>query len=113
MSKGNASIHLRTLEAWGAVTCSWKPGTRKDYYAANRDLRGLALKRFQEGSGKRLQTIRHHLEEMRRHPSDVPNSSDMQKPFIQERIKDLESLVNEAEAGFALLPRLMKLKNYI
>src|SRR5256885_16059836 len=54
MSKGNASIHLRTLEAWGAVHQASKPGSRKDYYSANTDLRGLAIRRLQEGTSRRL-----------------------------------------------------------
>src|SRR5262245_53482224 len=47
MSKGNASIHLRTLNAWGAVhqTSSW--GTRKDYYRAETNLVDLATRRVQ------------------------------------------------------------------
>src|SRR5689334_7258114 len=49
MSKGNASIHLRTLENWGAVHRSWRPGTRKDYYTANTDIRGVAVRRLEEG----------------------------------------------------------------
>src|SRR5579871_2885395 len=55
MSKGNASIHLRMLANWGAVHQTSKPGTRKDYYSANSDVRGLAIKRLQEGVARRLE----------------------------------------------------------
>src|SRR4051812_47837759 len=47
MSKGNASIHLRILENWNAVQRSSKPGTRKDYYVANPDIKKLISQRFQ------------------------------------------------------------------
>src|SRR5260370_38013676 len=46
MSKANASLHLRTLETWGAVHRSWKPGTRKDYYTAADDLKKIAARRL-------------------------------------------------------------------
>src|SRR5437773_7533338 len=49
MSKANASLHLRTLEQWGAVHRSWKPGTRKDYYTATRDIKKKLYLRLQEG----------------------------------------------------------------
>src|SRR5260370_42093510 len=45
MSKGNASIHLRILEDWNAVHRSSRPGTRKDYYTANTDVKSLVTQR--------------------------------------------------------------------
>src|SRR5262245_62136000 len=69
MSKGNASIHLRTLENWGAVRCSWKPGTRKDYFEAVSDLRELATRRLQEGLSRRLKMTRESLEAMKSNPA--------------------------------------------
>src|SRR5262245_46606734 len=69
MSKGNASIHLRILEDWNAVHRSSQPGTRKDYYTANTDIKGLVTRRFQEGLSKRLDLVRKRLDAMETDPS--------------------------------------------
>jgi DNA-binding transcriptional regulator GbsR (MarR family) len=50
MSKGNASLLLRTLLDWEAVRLSSKTGTRKDYYVANKNLQALAFKQRLGGS---------------------------------------------------------------
>src|SRR5437870_2247222 len=46
MSKGNASVHVRTLHGWGAVHRASKLGTRQDYYHAETDLVDLASRRI-------------------------------------------------------------------
>src|SRR5262245_21468143 len=61
MSKGNASIHLRILEDWNAVHSFSKPGTRKDYYTANTDLKSLVTQRLREGLSKRITLVRKRL----------------------------------------------------
>src|SRR5438105_13195969 len=61
MSKGNASLHLRTLETWGAVHRTWKTGTRKDYYTATDDLKKVAVRRLQEGLSKRMEHAKQKL----------------------------------------------------
>ena len=44
MSKGNVSINIRQLEAWGGASSS-VVGSRKDYYEANRDIKAIAIRR--------------------------------------------------------------------
>jgi DNA-binding transcriptional regulator GbsR (MarR family) len=113
MSKGNASIHLRTLEAWGAVHPSWKPGTRKDYYAADTDLKGLAVKRLQIGMEKRLGAIREKLERIKEEKSLTSGNPTQKELYVAKRLKELESLLRKVESGFSLLPRLMSLKSFL
>jgi DNA-binding transcriptional regulator GbsR (MarR family) len=64
MSKGNASINIRQLEAWGAVRASSVVGSRKDYYEANRDIKGIALRRLREGLTKRLDHAERRVNEL-------------------------------------------------
>lgn len=113
MSKGNASIHLRTLEAWGAVHPSWKPGTRKDYYAANTDLKGLAVKRLQGGMEKRLGVIKAKLERIKEEKSLSSGNHTPDGLYAAKRLKELESLLRQVESGFSLLPKLMSLKRFL
>jgi HTH-type transcriptional regulator, glycine betaine synthesis regulator len=112
MSKGNASIHLRTLENWGAVNRSWKPGTRKDYYSANTDLRGLALRRLQEGLTKRLEVMKRKLTELKRNTNDPAANPDTDAHALK-RLEAVEVLLAEVESGFSLLPKLLKLRSIL
>ena len=73
MSKGNASIHLRILENWNAVHASSKPGTRKDYYTANTDLKSLVTQRLQEGISKRITRVRKRLIALEEDPAAAAN----------------------------------------
>jgi DNA-binding transcriptional regulator GbsR (MarR family) len=109
MSKGNASLHLRTLDAWGAVKRIWKPGTRKDYYTANTDLSALALRRAQEGLHKRLQFAQSRINEMLEtngssKPLNVP-------PEIAERLRNVQNLAKRAEKALSLLPKLLSMRS--
>src|SRR5438093_10016610 len=84
MSKGNASIHLRTLETWGAVHRSWKPGIRRDYYKVNSDLQGVLMKRFQEAMSKRLLILRKHLDQIKNDSSFAEYSKQSQNGHMNE-----------------------------
>ncbi|MBF0216035.1 MAG: hypothetical protein HQL30_03460 [Candidatus Omnitrophica bacterium] len=48
MSKGNASINIRHLERWNAVTKTFSNGSRKDYYVANSNIMGFVMTRGKE-----------------------------------------------------------------
>lgn len=113
MSKGNASIHLRTLENWGAVHRSWKPGTRKDYYKANLDLSGLALRRLREGIVKRLNMARQKLETLKTDPSLSKNTKHPENSHRGKRIEEIEDLLQHVESGLSLLPKLSQIKNLL
>lgn len=85
MSKGNVSINIRLLEAWGAVRPLSVVGSRKDFYEANRDIKGLALRRLSEGLTKRMDMAERRLAAL------TENSSD---PAHRKRIAELTSLVS-------------------
>jgi len=113
MSKGNASIHLRTLENWGAVHRSWKPGTRKDYYAANTDIKELAAKRLQQGIEKRLTAVKSKLKTIREDQQISALRRDPKGAYAVKRLEEIESLLQQAESGFVLLPKLLSLKQLL
>jgi len=108
MSKGNASIQLRILEGWEAVQRSTKPGTRKDYYSANGDLRALALKRLQDGLGKRLNAVRVKFKNIKDDSPAGPHGADKDKHHQRARLDEVEVLLAEVERGFSLLPKFLQ-----
>ncbi len=113
MSKGNASIHLRTLEKWGAVHRSWKPGTRKDYYTANINLKALGIRRLQEGIARRLEQIHQKLKAFKETSSFHDYMAQSEGPYWKKRLEDIESLMQQVEAGLALFPKQSQLQRFL
>ena len=113
MSKGNASIHLRTLESWNAVNRSWKTGMRQVYYSANFDLRKILQKRFQEGLSKRLDIMRRRLNEIQSNELLTSFSRAPGNDPIHQRLREADALLKELETGLSMLPKLMRLRRII
>ncbi len=103
MSKGNASLNLRTLEGWGAVQRSWQAGTRKDYYTASGDLRALVLRRLQEGLTKRLTYAKDRLRAVQKDPALRGAEGGHQA----RRMAEIDSLIGQAESLMAFLPKAL------
>jgi DNA-binding transcriptional regulator GbsR (MarR family) len=111
MSKGNASVHLRTLQGWEAVHRTWKSGSRKDYYAANRDIRGLAMKRLHDGIRRRLDLARVEFSAIRKDPEFSKYVEHAEGTFAKDRVAEIESLIDQVEKAAAMLPKLLMLKS--
>lgn len=97
MSKGNASINLRALEAWGAVRAVAVPGSRQDHYEANGDLKALALTRLREGVGKRLDMAEKHLRQWEAAGGDEA---------ARKKVQALRGLVAKGRKAVDVLPKL-------
>lgn len=109
MSKGNASIHLRILQEWGAVEPANRPGTREDFYIANTNLSELVLQRLRQGMKKRLQFARTKLEQVKTQLG--PGSGDAEAAARWEKLEKLEDLLNRAESFFAMFQKFSKLQD--
>ena len=113
MSKGNASIHLRTLESWGAVHPTGKPGSRKDYYSANSDLRNLAIKRLQDGFARRLEHTHQVIKTIKEDPEFPQYLEQSDGAHCNRRLDELESLIQQIQSSLLLLPKLFELKRLL
>jgi len=98
MSKGNASINLRYLEAWGAVRPVAMSGTRRDHYQANANLKEIILRRVEEGISRRLDLAEERLGQIGL-PSD---------PHTRKKIQDLRNLVGASRKALKILPGFLK-----
>lgn len=104
MSKGNASINLRVLESWAAVQQVGVSGSRRDHYEANRDIKKLAMKRIQEGFGRRLEMVDSRLDHI---STRLPGKgTDAESRIMRERMKEIKSMVGSARKALNLLPKL-------
>jgi len=107
MSKGNASIHLRILEDWNAVHRSSQPGTRKDYYAANLDVKSIVSQRFQEGLSKRLNLVRKRMAALKTDPTLAEHLKQPRNAHWTERMEKAEVLMGRIEKALPLLKQLI------
>lgn len=110
MSKGNASIHLRTLEGWNAVHRSWKAGIRKDYYSVNNDLKGVIIQRLQEGVSRRLEHTRQKFDGIKHSSAFAEYAKQPNGTHWIKRLEEIESLLQQAETAFRLLPKFLEFR---
>jgi len=94
VSKGNVSVNVRSLESWGAVRKVTVDGTRQDYYEAETDLKGLALRRVEEGLTKRIDRALLRLDPIRTGAAPGP---------LRERVQKAQALLERARKGLRLI----------
>ena len=109
MSKGNASIHLRTLHDWGAVHRVLHLGTRKDFYRAETNLVELASRRIQEGATKRVRFLRDKIDAFKKEQHFFQDPQ--QQTYWTERLKEIEGLLVQAEKAYPLIKKYLKLRS--
>jgi DNA-binding transcriptional regulator GbsR (MarR family) len=103
ISKGGASVNLRTLENWEAIERVWVRGSRRAHYRASRDLRKIALKRVEEGGKRRLSLVKDRLARVEEGLGDAKEGPDK---AVAERLKEFKGFVRSVEKGLELLPKL-------
>jgi len=64
ISRGNASMNLRSLMEWGIVYKEYKQGERREFFTAEKDLDELAVKIAQERSKREIKPALKVLKEV-------------------------------------------------
>ncbi len=95
ISKGSASINVRTLESWGAVKKVWVDNSRKDYYEANTDTLDIVFRKLRDGLDRRLKDLGNELSGIQQSVREKTNSSE-EKNFYAERLKNAKDMYNKA-----------------
>lgn len=83
ISRGNASMNLRALMDWGIVYKEFKPGERREFFTAEKDLDELAVKISRERSKREIKPALKVLKEV----SAVQNDSEDGKHFADQTKK--------------------------
>lgn len=108
MSKGGASVHLRTLEAWGAVKPVWVPGSRRDHYEAVPDLEAIVFRRLREGLNRRLDIAENHLIRLEKQGAAGNSGKESaDSRHFRKRIQELREVIRRARRTLNLLPRVL------
>lgn len=94
ISRGNASMNLRALMDWGIVYKANKPGERREFFIAEKDLDELATKIAKERSKREIKPALKVLKEV----SAVDgNSSEEAKHFVAQTKKLYEFVAGADE----------------
>ncbi len=84
ISRGNASMNLRSLMEWGIVYKEYKAGERKEFFSAEKDLDELAVKISKERSKREIRPALKVLKEV----SNINvNSNEEEQHFVEQTTK--------------------------
>lgn len=99
ISRGNANMNLRALIDWGLVHRVHKPGERKEYFKAEKDMWKVAKQVAKERRKRELEPVFKVLEEV----SHVKGTSNEVKQFVEtiEGIQEFASKADDLLATFA------------
>lgn len=110
ISRGNANMNLRSLTTWDLIRKVHLPGSRKDFYTAEKDVWTITAQIIKERHRRELQPVTEQLEECRSilwEGTDAEGCDDLPPREAQfcQRIENLIQLMEVFE-GFsrALLP---------
>jgi DNA-binding transcriptional regulator GbsR (MarR family) len=84
ISRGNASMNLRALMDWGIVYKEYKPGERREFFTAEKDLDELAVKISRERSKREIKPALKILKEV---STIKGNHSKEEQHFINQTTK--------------------------
>jgi len=76
MSRGNVNMNLRALESWNLIKKVYKPGVRKDFYEAEKDLSKVFKIIIAERKKKELDPLLGLLDEVDKVQPQCPESSE-------------------------------------
>lgn len=111
VSKGNVSVNIRELEKWGAVRNIWVKGSRKDYYEANTDIKGVILRKVQTGVQKRVTQISDMIDEFKgmvaNQDGDWTEEEKKTARLYVERLKNIEELKSLAANALSIAEKLL------
>lgn len=93
ISRGNASMNLRGLMDWGIVYKANKPGERREFFVAEKDLDELATKIAKERSKREIKPALKVLKEV----SGIDGDNSKEATHFVEQTKKLYDFVAKAD----------------
>lgn len=105
ISRGNANMNLRELINWGLVYRENRPGERKEYFFAEKDIWEVARKIVAERRKRELDPMMKMLDQLKDETAAIQVQSKEAQPFIK-LLNDIHSL---GKKGTGLLDLVLKL----
>ncbi len=94
ISRGNANMNLRALIDWGLVSKEHKPGERREYFYASKDIWHVAQQVIMERRKRELKPVSKVLSEVR-HVKGDPQDPEL-AAFVAS-VDNLNEIVNQAD----------------
>ena len=101
VSRGNANMNLRALMDWGLVYKELKPGERREFFRAEKDMWEVVKKIIIQRKKKELAPMLKVLEEV----SNVDTEGNPEAEEFQRIIRDIKLFSNKADATLDTLTR--------
>ncbi len=96
ISRGNTNMNVRELMEWGIVEKILKPGERKEFFTAEKDIWVVAMRIIKERKRREVEPVLVVLEQLKEIEGDK-NDKDI-KQFIS-MISDIQKFSNQASKG--------------
>ena len=106
ISRGNANMNIRSLVDWGLVEKEFKPGERREYFAADKDIWEVAKQIAKERKRRELEPVQKVLQQVKN-----VKSSDKKSQEFKRMTSELSDFANQAETMMELF--VSSKKNWI
>ena len=93
ISRGNASMNLRSLMDWGIIYKEYKPGERKEFFSAEGDIDELARKIARERSKREIKPTLRVLQEV----IQVEGTKNKEVAHFKAKTEELYDFVSRAD----------------
>ena len=94
ISRGNASMNLRSLIDWGIIFKEYKAGERREYFVAEGNIDELARKIAKERSKREIKPTLRVLEEV----SNLTDTSSKEAAHFKAKTAELHEFVSRADS---------------
>ena len=98
ISRGNANMNLRALIDWGLVHKSLKPGERREYFTAEKDMYTITKSVIRQRKKRELEPLLRVLDEL----STVRGDSEEEREF-EAVVRDIKLFSNKADSTLETL----------
>ncbi len=106
ISRGNANMNIRSLVDWGLVEKEFKPGERREYFAADKDIWEVAKQIAKERKRRELEPVQKVLQQVKN-----VKSGDKKSQEFKRMTSELSDFADQAETMMELF--VSSKKNWI
>lgn len=93
ISRGNTNMNVRELMDWGIVEKILKPGERKEFFTADKDIWTVAMRIIKERKRREVEPILNALNQLKELDGD---KNDKEVKMFVETINDIQKFANQA-----------------
>ncbi len=102
ISRGNVNMNMRDLINWGLVRKDLKPGERKEFFYAEKDMWKAAMQIIKERRKRELEPLMQVMSELK--TLDKTDKSEEAKEFTKT-IENIEDVISKADGALDKLSR--------